>query len=404
MQIPEFANGALMVISGFAGLILCMFWVHVRNLERKGRDQGFLYLGAGLLLWATMYALELGFPSQGNGAADQGHFFDRFLRRVLSTTNSALFLMTLPLFEHGFERWHGRLDFFHNPTKWRRVVLPAAATTLVLTLLTFRIFQDKQDEWLAGLPETIFSVVSIMSLGYAIVVSFWRRRLPSMAVLTAIVLLGLLVVQGAVPFLNSGGADGDNGDGWIYLLRVCTHTLLVMLFFALAFTWIRERFQEGQKSSGQMQDNGDPVDKEDARIFLGKNRQGRYIARLNWPSREIEQQEIELSAKKFQYLLLAAVRKLNGEYVHGNTDTAHLYGGNIHTSNAALTEAFNKALPELGEPLNWPEFIESKGKGSGQYRLALSPAAIALDHPTLSEDNDLRKIMSELPASPSEAI
>lgn len=437
MSLPEFAKWAQMIISGFSGLMLCMFWVHVRKLERKGKDKGFLYLGAGLLVWALLYALELTFSSEGGGGSNSGgqsapEVYDRFLRRILSLTNSCLFLLTLPFFEHGFRRLHDRLGFFHDPGKWGRIVLPAAVFTFGLTFLTYRLFNDPDQEWIAGLPDGIFSLVAILGLGYAMFISFSKRQLPSLSALTALVLLGLLGVQ-ILDFLKAANVvSSDNVEEVFLLLRMCSHSLLAMLFFALAFTWVIERLapkngaggQEGRDeipdetenvamsagSTGLGEDeevnkdnlpegrngavkNGDSGERS---MVLGRNQAGKYYVDLTWPERNIHQQQIFLSEGKFKYLLLTAVRKIRGEFVHGDKDVRFLYGGNIDTSNSAIKDAFNKKLSKAAAIQDRGELMESRGQGSRQYRLRFAGEEIDIKQEELEGDPATKAIINEL--------
>lgn len=446
MSLPDFAKWAQMIISGFSGLMLCMFWFHVRNLERKGKDRGFLYLGAGLLVWALLYALELTFPLEEgrslsgtillDGDADAVQqapaMFDRFLRRILSVTNSCLFLLTLPFFEHGFERLHQRMRYFHDPAKWGRAVLPAAALTLALTFVTYRIFDAPDQEWIAGLPDGIFSLVAILGLGYAMFISFSKRQLPSMSALTALVLLGLLGVQVLDFFDAAQLTTSQDAEQVFLLLRMCSHSLLAMLFFALAFTWVIERLGPqrvggheqmsapesttmGAESNpvgmtSQMDSNGNQkskVKEEPAKasqkekapgrlIVFGKNQAGKYYTEVSWPKYNLVEQRIFLSEGKFKYIVLAAVRKLNGEFVHGDKDVRYLYGGNIDTSNSAIKDAFNKELAPNSGIRDRGELMESKGQGSRQYRLRFAKEEIVFKRDELAGDPATQEILREL--------
>ncbi len=437
MSLPEYAKWAQMIISGFSGLVLVMFWIHVRNLERKSRDRGFLYLGIGLLVWALLYMLELTFPLEGSGAAslaqstDSGGvgngiapvppLFDRFLRRILSVTNSCLFLLTLPFFDHGFQRLHRRLKSFHDPARWSRGVIVSSVLTLVLTLITYRIFNAPTQEWIAGLPDTLFSLIAILTLGYAMFVSFSRRKVPSLSGLTLLVLLGLLGVQVLDLAKSSGIASIEDTQEIFLLLRMCSHSLLAMLFFALAFTWVIERLRpEGEPrgkagrqhpegafvaghrdkvepSNGSEQNPGlEEAPATSRRLVLGRSKIGKYYIRLTWPDKQADNLEILLSEGKFKYLLLAAVRKLNDQFVHGENDIRHLYGGNIDTSNSALKDALNKELPESGKIKDRGELMESKGQGKKQYRLSFATGEIQIQSAELAGDPTLKEILSEL--------
>lgn len=442
MSLPDFAKWAQMIISGFSGLMLCMFWFHVRNLERKGKDRGFLYLGAGLLVWALLYALELTFPLEdsrplskaipldGNLDAVQHApaMFDRFLRRILSVTNSCLFLLTLPFFEHGFERLHQRMRYFHDPAKWGRAVLPAAALTLALTFVTYRIFDAPDQEWIAGLPDGIFSLVAILGLGYAMFISFSKRQLPSMSALTALVLLGLLGVQVLDFFDAAKLTTSQDAEQVFLLLRMCSHSLLAMLFFALAFTWVIERLgphkaggnsslhestttdseanasdianskNQNPKSEAVEESPSAPQNGNTSRrlIVFGKNQVGKYYTEVSWPKYNLIEQRIFLSEGKFKYIILAAVRKLNDEFVHGDKDVRYLYGGNIDTSNSAIKDAFNKELAPNSGIRDRGELMESKGQGSRQYRLRFAKEEIVFKRDELAGDPATQEILEEL--------
>lgn len=404
MSLPEFAKWAQMIITGFAGLVMLMFWFHVRHLDRKGRDQGILYLGLGLMIWALLYGLELTFPArnlveEGTGPA----MFDRFLRRILSVMNSGLFLLTLPFFDHGFRRLHERLRGFHNPAKWRGLILTAASITLVLTFVSYWLFNDPQDEWIAGLPDSLFSLVAIAALAYAMFVSFWERGLPSLSALTALVLLALLSVQ----VLNSVQQAGiGNGQSWqevFLLLRMTSHSLLAMLFFALAFTWIAERLQDAEQTVvAEPVGEVEKASQAGRRIAFGKNRVGKYYIDLTWGEKGLIEKRVLLSEGKFKYLLLAGVRRLEGQYVHGEEDIRYLYGGNIDTSNSAIKDALNKVMSKEQRIQDRGELMESRGQGTRQYRLGFSIHEIEICQAELAGDLAIQPILAEL--SPSEGL
>jgi|GEM_PF-4034175 len=400
MSLPDFAKWAQMIISGFAGLVMLMFWFHVRHLDRKGRDQGILYLGLGLMIWALLYGLELTFPTRAVVDGEAGPaMFDRFLRRILSVMNSGLFLLTLPFFDHGFQRLHERLRGFHEPAKWRGLVLTAAAITLVLTFFSYWMFNDPQDEWIAGLPDSLFSLVAIAALAYAMFVSFWERGLPSLSGLTALVLLALLSVQVLNLVQEAGGKDGTAWMEVFLLLRMTSHSLLAMLFFALAFTWIAERLRDVEQGNPVEPVEETLVQTIGRRMAFGKNRVGKYYIDLTWGEKGLADERIVLSEGKYKYLLLAAVRRLEDGYVHGEEDVRYLYGGNIDTSNSAIKDSLNKVMAKDHRIKDRGELMETKGQGTRQYRLGFNLEEIEIRQGELLGDRSIMPILAELSRS-----
>lgn len=406
MDLLEFSTLAHSIISGFAGLMLLLFWGQGRRLGSGSKDLGFIYLGMGLLLWTLIGGLELTFPD-GLAGKGVGHF-DRFVRRILSVLNSSFFLLTLPYFEHGFDGLRRRFPVFTNPDHWRNLVLGAAAATLGLTLLMFRSFPGREQEWIASLPDSALSLLAVVALSYALFESFRIRRMLPLSILTLCVLASLLLCQLLDPSIT-----GEVSPEFL-LLRLSSHSLLGMLFFALAYSWLMERVQENaaavpapaggrypwegaewtRESKPAPASEGEPGRKE---MWLGSKLPGKYYVRLDWPAKGCEGCEIALSEGRFKYLLLSAIRTCKGEFVDGDRDIRHLWGGNIDRSNNGIKDAFSKVLREHGHAINdRAELFEGAGQGSRQYRLHFAPENLHILHSELAGDRALSEILAEL--------
>ena len=401
MELQDFSTYAHSIISGFAGVVLVVFWGQGRRMGGGQKDLGFIYLGLGLLLWTVMGALELSFPDGLAGKPGGANHFDRFVRRILSVLNSSFFLLTLPYFEHGFEGLRKQFPVFGHPDKWRNLVLGAAAATLALTLVMFSRFPSPEEEWLASLPDNLLSFLAVAALSYALFESFRFRGMLPLSIMTLAVLLALLLVQVLDPSITGGEATD-----LYYLMRLCSHSLLGMLFFALAYSWMMERAEEikatvrpgrerRSKGNGVRQGNGG----ERKEIWLGARLPGKYYVRLDWPAKGCEGVEFNLSEGRFKYLLLSAVRAKRRAFVDGDRDVRFLWGGNIDRSNNGVKDAFSKAMQEHGHAIDdRAELFESAGQGSGKYRLNFTPNSVHILTEGLHGDVALSDILSELSA------
>lgn len=400
MELQDFSTYAHSIISGFAGLMMVLFWGQGRRMGSGHKDMGFIYLGLGLLLWTVMGALELSFPEGLAGKDSGAKQFDRFLRRILSVLNSSFFLLTLPYFEHGFEGLRKQFPVFGHPDRWRNLVLGAAAATLGLTLVMFRLFPTPEEEWLASLPDSVLSLLAVAALSYALFESFRFRRMLPLSILTLAVLMALLLVQ----FLDPSVTGEASPSPLYFLMRLCSHSLLGMLFFALAYSWMMERAQTmaGTVTTGIAMPNGEENRIQNShggqkKIWLGSKLPGKYFVRLDWPEKGCHDQEFLLSEGRFKYLLLSAVRAKQGEFVDGDKDVRHLWGGNIDRSNNGIKDAFTKVMRENGREISdRAELFESAGQGSGKYRLNFAPEDVHILTEGLSGDHALSPILSEL--------
>ena len=229
---------------GFAALALLAIWWHI---GRRTRDVGQAYLAASVACWAASGAVEVGYASDLQAALEAGQPLDTLWSRlaawrsVLSLSNSLFILLALPWFRY----LPRRLAPLVSSGYWPLVVgLPFA---LALLPTARQLFVGRPAAIVSEL-DVYYALLTLAFLGLVLWSSFTRRRLPGLAYLTAVCVAVTVGAQG----LKLAADPGNQ-----VVLAAVFKTCLIMLFFALALSWVRELTETahagaaGQGSGGE---------------------------------------------------------------------------------------------------------------------------------------------------------
>jgi len=184
----------------FAFLALMAIWYHI---GRRQNDFGQVWLGLSILCWSMSGGLEVCFAQMAlNGMVVNSALLEGG-RSILSLLNSLFILLSLPWFRY----IPGLLASFIKSKHWNLIVgLP-----FVFSLLpTISKMVSGQSPQLMSELDVYYSVLTLAILGYVLWESFQKRRLITELQINQI------------------------------LLAAIFKSALIMIFFALALSWVKD--------------------------------------------------------------------------------------------------------------------------------------------------------------------
>ncbi len=297
-----------LVSCAFAFVALMAIWWHI---GRQSRDLGQVWLALSVLCWSISGAIEVYYAQQLMEAQQQ--LFGR-----LSTEQSAMALAeamqnhpsisTLP----GLSAGRSMLSLFNSlfillALPWFRYLPPRISPLIkskywfyivglpfVLYLLpTLSKLVSGRSYGLISELDYYYALLTLAFLGYVLWESFRKRRLPLLAWLSVFCVLLTLVAQ---YYKLTDSFFGQT------LLAAIFKTSLIMIFFALALSWVKELAETVAPASEQL------------RLHLArhKDQQGKLINEVQlrgWPGQP--EYRIALSRALFELLYTFVHRKLN---------------------------------------------------------------------------------------------
>lgn len=279
------------VICSFAFLALFSIWQHITKGNDQGqRDLGLFWLSVAILVWALSGVLEVYYAE---GLADANFDSTQYegLKSMLSIFNSAFILLALPRFRH--------VPKLIRPVvrseSWRWLVISTFGFSVVLTLLMLSGVIIPKRITLISSVDLIYAIFTLFFLGLTLWASFDRRGLTILAYLAVTSIAFTLAAQ----ILKLGDSDFLK-----ILLSTTFKTILIVLFFALALSWVEELGKSARRLGRNLA----------IQFSTGRNHQNRreYIAHLQLPE-AADWQKIYFTEKPFLLLhRFAEKRKAEG--------------------------------------------------------------------------------------------
>ncbi len=321
IQLQRFYGWWQFAVSLVAFLGLMSIWWHI---GRRQKDFGQVWLALSVLCWSVSGLIEVWYAQQwlpdveaiksqlsnaiimGDGISDQLDLLVRDIqnrnqsieatqygldgwRSVLSLFNSLFILLALPWFRY----IPGRLDEVIKSKYWYAIIGLPFLFSLLPTLS--KIFTARNIGLISEL-DVYFGFLTLIFLGAVLWESFRNRRLPLLAWLTIAVILFTFIAQ--VYKLTESSLNQA-------LFSAIFKTSLIMLFFALALSWVKELAQN--------------IIPEPSQLFLSftrqKNEQGKHqhlVHLIGLPG--APRRSISLTPMAFQLLSAFAQRKVNSEH------------------------------------------------------------------------------------------
>ncbi|MEM1219897.1 MAG: hypothetical protein AAGH79_13345 [Bacteroidota bacterium] len=238
----------LLIFYGWWQLLVCLFaflglmgiWWHIGRLQG---DLGQVWLAGSVLCWSISGGVDVYFGTAWQSLALQTEAVPAIasqevtlsgIHSILSLFNSLLILLSLPWF-----RYLPRvLEPLIRSEYWHWIIGLPFVFSFLPTLR--RMFGEGM---LIGELDVYYSLLTLGFLGLVLWQSFARRRLPSLAWLT-VLCIGITVLA---QVLKLSGAMSSQ-----LLFSAVFKSALIMLFFALALSWVKELVENVIPSHDQL--------------------------------------------------------------------------------------------------------------------------------------------------------
>lgn len=201
----------------FAFFCLMAIWYHI---GKRQNDYGPVWLAISILCWAFSGLVEIVFLDNG----EVGAHFKEGLRSILSLMNSLFILMALPCFKYLPKHF----DPVIKSKFWAYIVGIPFLFALLPTL--HKMFLAREASVINEL-DVFYALLTLIFLGFVLWESFKKRRLPLLGWLSTLTVIITLIAQ-IYKLL-------DNTIN-LLLFSAIFKTSLIMLFFALALSWVKE--------------------------------------------------------------------------------------------------------------------------------------------------------------------
>ena len=244
MEIYLFFGYWQVVVCLFAFVALMAIWNNFsKNQLNNTQDQGLWWLSFSILVWAFSGGLEIYYGIYFESI--QSNYKQQLLlnsgRSLLSILNSTFILLSLPFFK--YVPTVGPLKRIMEPASWKIWILTLAGFVLVLTCcLTTILYQlpsssVSTNQFLTSATNMIdvfYAFLTLLILGITLWNSFDQRNFRALAILTVICIGFTVIAQ----VMKMGGYDF-----WGIFFSCTFKTMLIMIFFALALTWVAEEIE-----------------------------------------------------------------------------------------------------------------------------------------------------------------
>ncbi|MEM9846853.1 MAG: hypothetical protein AAF847_03115, partial [Bacteroidota bacterium] len=217
MNIQTFFGWWQLIFCLFAAMGMLSIWWH---LGRKQGDRGQVWLAFSVLFWSFSGGVEL-LNAADIIASDRLH---TGLKSILSLLNSFFILLSLPWFQHIPKS----IAFLVQSRAWFYIILFPFVICILATL--GMIFSQEISPQLIGSLDVLYALVPTLPfLGWILWESFAKRQLKLLSWLS-LAGIGFIVIAQVLKLSSSSEL----------LFSGIFKTTLIMLFFALAMSWVKE--------------------------------------------------------------------------------------------------------------------------------------------------------------------
>lgn len=267
----------------FAFLGLMSIWYHI---GRKQKDFGQVWLALSILCWSISGIVIVLHCTDAQTSTDTLSL-NGWLS-ILSLLNSLFILLALP--------WFRYLPSFLGPIIKSRFWPIIVGLPFLFSLLpTFSKLLTAQEGGLISELDVYYSILTLVVLGMVLWESFMKRRLALLAYLSIFCIL--------ITFTAQLYKLSDNDINQT-LFSAIFKTSLIMIFFALALSWVKDLTEKISSSSSELFLKSFRI-KKNERSYVNKL----SIKGLNGGKTNI----IDLSAKNFDLINRFMNRKIAGD-------------------------------------------------------------------------------------------
>ena len=285
-------NNDILVFYGWWQFAVCLFafvalmaiWWHI---GKRQKDFGQVWLALSVLCWSISGVIEIYFA---NTEVSSSMILDGW-RSVLSLLNSLFILLALPWFRY----LPDPIAHIIKSKYWVYIVGTPFVFSILPTLS--RMISVKATTMMTEL-DVYYAIFTLGFLGYVLWESFIKRRLKALAWLSIVCIIIVLVAQ---VFKLSGYSIN------LTLFSAIFKTSLIMLFFALALSWVKE-----------LSENIIP-DTKDLYIYFEKQKNdlGKYVNYVSFKGLPgNNKRKVKLTPRSYElFLKFAHKRKSNDEWL-----------------------------------------------------------------------------------------
>ncbi len=251
--IEALKNNAVLSFYGWWQCIVCLFafvalmaiWFHI---GKKQKDFGQVFLALSVLCWSFSGFADIYFTSiienlLGNPLDESSltkisnhKVVNSGWRSIFSLFNSLFILLSLPWFRYIPEK----IDHIISSKYWPLIVgLPF----LFCLIPTLRITFSGIGIGFISELDVYYSILTLVFLAYVLWTSFYRRRLKLLSWLSLLCIAVILAAQ-LFKFTDS--------EMYLTLSSAVFKSSLIMLFFALALSWVKELSENILPSAHQL--------------------------------------------------------------------------------------------------------------------------------------------------------
>ena len=213
---------------GFWQLAVCLFaflgllaiWYH---LGRKQKDYGQIWLALSILCWSATGGVELYFTTRDLSEVANSNLLEVW-KSILSLLNSLFILIALSWFKY----LPKILEKVIKSKTWIVIIGLPFVFSLLPTLS--KLFTNNQHSIISEL-DVYYSTLTLILLGMVLWESFSQRRLKLLAYLSILCIMITFLAQ--VYKLTNSEVNQ-------LLLSAIFKTCLIMIFFALALSWVKD--------------------------------------------------------------------------------------------------------------------------------------------------------------------
>jgi hypothetical protein len=203
----------------FAFCALMAIWWHIGKIQG---DMGQVWLALSILCWSLSGVMEVVYAQSGfdtdNSIWVQG------TRSIFSLFNSLFILLALPWFRYLPER----IEHIVKSNFWMYIIGLPFLFSFLATI--GKIISGRNNAFISEL-DVCYAILTLGFLGIVLWETFSKRRLFGLALLSVACILITLIAQ----ILKFSGSNVN-----MLLFSAIFKTTLIMIFFALALSWVRE--------------------------------------------------------------------------------------------------------------------------------------------------------------------
>ena len=220
VEILKFYGWWQFCVCSFAFLALVAIWYHI---GRKQKDFGQMWLAFSVLCWSCS-GLVLVYFANKVSVNELNSFQAEGWRSIFSLFNSLFILLAIPWFKYIPKQ----LEPIIKSKFWPVIIGLPFLFSLLPTLS--KMFTGSDIKFIAEL-DVYYSLLTLIFLGFVLYTSFSKRRLQLLAYLSVACILFTIAAQ---LFKLTDSQFGQ------ILLSAIFKTSLIMIFFALALSWVKE--------------------------------------------------------------------------------------------------------------------------------------------------------------------